>query len=255
MLIEDADRLTEGASNALLKAVEEPPPHTVFLLCAPSNHPDDVAVTIRSRCRVLSLRTPSVEADRRRAGAPRRDRAGDRGLGGVGVRPGTSAAPAGWRPTTRPATSAAGARSRARCARARDVFAAPASCCGGQGRGGRLSESRDAAEIAELKIALGAGGTGKGRRGGGPRSAAAERELERRQKSRATRTERDVLDRALVDLAGFYRDVVVAASASTWPLPTRTGPSDVRAPRPPSGRRSPCSAGWTRCSPAARRSS
>ena len=49
VLIEDADRLTEGASNALLKAVEEPPPHTVFLLCAPSTHPDDVSVTIRSR--------------------------------------------------------------------------------------------------------------------------------------------------------------------------------------------------------------
>ena len=60
VLIEDADRLTEGASNALLKAVEEPPPHTVFLLCAPSTHPDDVSVTIRSRCRVLSLRTPSA---------------------------------------------------------------------------------------------------------------------------------------------------------------------------------------------------
>ncbi|MET0966237.1 MAG: AAA family ATPase, partial [Nakamurella sp.] len=59
VLIEDADRLTEGASNALLKVVEEPPPNTVFLLCAPSTHPDDVSVTIRSRCRVLALRTPS----------------------------------------------------------------------------------------------------------------------------------------------------------------------------------------------------
>src|SRR6185369_5723603 len=60
VLIEDADRLTEGASNALLKALEEPPAHTVFLLCAPSTHPDDVMVTVRSRCRVLALRTPSV---------------------------------------------------------------------------------------------------------------------------------------------------------------------------------------------------
>jgi DNA polymerase-3 subunit delta' len=37
------------------------------------------------------------------------------------------------------------------------------------------------------------------------------KDLERRQKSRATRTERDVLDRALVDLSGFYRDVIVRA--------------------------------------------
>ena len=62
VLIEDADRLTEGASNALLKSIEEPPPRTVFLLCAPSTHPDDVSVTIRSRCRVLSLRIPPAEA-------------------------------------------------------------------------------------------------------------------------------------------------------------------------------------------------
>ncbi|WP_344140412.1 AAA family ATPase, partial [Luedemannella flava] len=62
VLIEDADRLTEAASNALLKAVEEPAPRTVFLLCAPSTHPDDISVTIRSRCRVITLRTPSMEA-------------------------------------------------------------------------------------------------------------------------------------------------------------------------------------------------
>jgi DNA polymerase-3 subunit delta' len=62
VIIEDADRLTEGASNALLKAVEEPSERTVFLLCAPSEHPDDVSITIRSRCRPLRLRTPSADA-------------------------------------------------------------------------------------------------------------------------------------------------------------------------------------------------
>ena len=62
IVIEDADRLTEGASNALLKAVEEPPARTVFLLCAPSDHPEDVSVTIRSRCRLVTLRTPPPEA-------------------------------------------------------------------------------------------------------------------------------------------------------------------------------------------------
>ena len=48
LLVEDADRLTEAAGNALLKAIEEPPPRTVFLLCTPSTHPDDISVTIRS---------------------------------------------------------------------------------------------------------------------------------------------------------------------------------------------------------------
>src|SRR4051812_33466584 len=62
VLIEDADRLTEGAANALLKVVEEPPPSTVFLLCAPSVDPEDIAITLRSRCRHVALVTPSVDA-------------------------------------------------------------------------------------------------------------------------------------------------------------------------------------------------
>jgi DNA polymerase-3 subunit delta' len=62
VVIEDADRLTEGAANALLKVVEEPPPSTVFLLCAPSVDPEDIAITLRSRCRHVALVTPPTEA-------------------------------------------------------------------------------------------------------------------------------------------------------------------------------------------------
>jgi DNA polymerase-3 subunit delta' len=62
VVVEDADRLTEGAANALLKVVEEPPPSTVFLLCAPSVDPEDIAITLRSRCRHVALVTPPVEA-------------------------------------------------------------------------------------------------------------------------------------------------------------------------------------------------
>ena len=79
-----------------------------------------------------------------------------------------------------------------------------------------MSERRDAAELEELKTALGAGGTGKGAVGAARGTAGVVKELEKRQKSRATRTERDVLDRALVDLSGFYRDVIAA-------VPRRTG--------------------------------
>ncbi|MEO7981387.1 MAG: DNA polymerase III subunit delta', partial [Sporichthyaceae bacterium] len=60
LVVEDADRLTDQAGNALLKAVEEPTPRTVWLLCAPSV--DDVLPTVRSRCRHLSLRTPPTAA-------------------------------------------------------------------------------------------------------------------------------------------------------------------------------------------------
>jgi DNA polymerase-3 subunit delta' len=56
MIVEDADRLTEQAANALLKAVEEPSPHAIWMLCAPAL--EDVVITIRSRCRAVLLRTP-----------------------------------------------------------------------------------------------------------------------------------------------------------------------------------------------------
>ena len=66
----------------------------------------------------------------------------------------------------------------------------------------------DASERSALEVALGAGGTGRGASGAIRGAAGQLKDLERRQKSRATRAQRDALDRALVDLAGFYRDVL-----------------------------------------------
>src|ERR1700729_525768 len=60
VLFEDADRATEQAANALLKAIEEPSPRTVWLLCAP--YADDLPTTIRSRCRLITLVTPRTDA-------------------------------------------------------------------------------------------------------------------------------------------------------------------------------------------------
>lgn len=59
IVVEDADRITERTSNVLLKSIEEPPPRTVWVLCAPS--PADMLPTIASRCRVVQLRTPRIE--------------------------------------------------------------------------------------------------------------------------------------------------------------------------------------------------
>ena len=59
IVMEDADRMTERTSNVLLKALEEPPPQTVWILCAPSTQ--DVLPTIQSRVRTITLRTPSAE--------------------------------------------------------------------------------------------------------------------------------------------------------------------------------------------------
>lgn len=209
VVIADADRLTEGASNALLKAVEEPSARTVFLLCAPSDHPDDIPVTIRSRCRLVPLRTPPPDAIAEVLAA--RD----------GIDPET----ARW------AASVCGghvgrARRLARDDDARrrreqvlriplslrgfgEVFAAADDLIGSaEAEAVDLTGSRNQAEREALATAMGAGGTGKGVAAAQRGAKAAERELERKQKSRATRSQRDALDRALVDLAGFYRDVL-----------------------------------------------
>ena len=219
VLIEDADRLTEGASNALLKAVEEPGPQTVFLLCAPSTHPDDVSVTIRSRCRVLALRTPSAAS-----------------IADVLVRrDGIDEEMAQWAASVS-AGHVGRARRLARDADAREqrrrILAVPGALrsisdefveagdmlSASKGEATSVSYRRDAVELEELKTALGAGGTGKGAVAAARGTAGVVKEMERRQKSRATRTERDVLDRALVDLSGFYRDVIARSLGSTAPL-------------------------------------
>ncbi len=216
VLVEDADRLTEGAANALLKTVEEPPPHTVLLLCAPSDHPDDIAVTLRSRCRGVALRTPSASAI---AGVlARRD----------GLDPDTAswAASVGGGHVGRARRLAtppdAGSRREAvlRMPMAlrtlADVFAlADDLIAAAESEATGLTAARDAAETEELETALGAGGTGRGAAAATRGSKGPLRELEKRQKSRATRSQRDSLDRALVDLAGFYRD----ALASAWRAP------------------------------------
>lgn len=234
VLIEDADRLTEGASNALLKAVEEPPAHTVFLLCAPSTHPDDVSVTIRSRCRVLALRTPPAadiaEVLVRRDGidAELAQWAASVSAGHVGRARRLAKYPDAREERERILAVPGAVRSLP------SVFAEAADLLGAAKDEARaLTEDRDTAELEELRTALGAGGTGRGAVGAARGSAGVLKDLERRQKSRATRTERDALDRALVDLSGFYRDVIVQAMGARVPLtnPDRAGDINVAAQR------------------------
>lgn len=228
VVIEDADRLTEQAFNALLKMIEEPPAQTVFLLCAPSTHPDDVSVTIRSRCRLVSLRTPPAEA-----------------VAGVLMADGIDAETAHW--AARASQGHVGrARRLARDGQARDrraaVLAIPASLTSlracvqaadllvaqAQAEAGALSSDRDSEETSALQTALGAGSTGKGTATAVRGMAGAVKELEKRQKSRATRTQRDALDRALVDLAAFYRDVLLVHAGSSEPLSHPDFEDDIR---------------------------
>ncbi|MET9434083.1 DNA polymerase III subunit delta' [Streptomyces sp. NPDC006551] len=203
IVLEDADRLTEGAGNVLLKAVEEPAPRTVWLLCAPSL--EDVLPTIRSRCRHLTLRTPSVEA------------VADMLVRRDGVEP--AAAQAAARATQghidRARRLATDERARARRAvvlklpmRVADVggcLKAAQELVDAAGEDAKqVAEEVDVKETEELKAALGGGQGGRMPRG----TAGAMKELEERQKRRKTRTQRDSLDLALTDLTGFYRDVL-----------------------------------------------
>jgi DNA polymerase III subunit delta' len=213
VLIEDADRMSEHAANAVLKMIEEPPARTVMMLCVPSLHPDDVLVTIRSRCRLVSLRTPPVDA-----------------IADVLIhRDGIDPALASWS-----AAASGGHVGRARrLARDEDarlarkavldvpVSLVSLSACldAAEDLVGAAKEETEVAtsaldgpETEALKNSLGVGARGPGVVAATRGTAGALKELERRQKSRATRIGRDSLDRALVDLAGLYRDALVLAS-------------------------------------------
>ncbi|GAB7191599.1 DNA polymerase III subunit delta' [Kineococcus sp. NUM-3379] len=204
VVVEDADRLNEPSGNVLLKSIEEPPPHTVWLLCAPN--PDDVLRTIRSRCRHVGLRVPPAGAVAELL--VRRD----------GVDPVMAEFAA------RAAQSHIGlarrlARDEGARIHRREVLRLPERCSSVPGAvvaAGELVEAaqeearsvtveRDAAERAALLRALGADGTATPP----PAVRAQVRELEENQKRRARRAVTDVLDRALVDLLGLFRDVLV----------------------------------------------
>ena len=208
VIIEDADRLTETAANALLKTIEEPESHTVWLLCAPTL--SDVPVTIRSRCRHVQLRTPSTKSveefllnstkvDANAAAFSARVSQGHIGR-------------ARYIATNQDAQL-----------RRKDVLALPLSlkdidsCFKAAQKLLNIAEEqsenenaeRVALELKELQDAY--QGTGRGLISGG---AKAIKDLEKEQKSSTTRSIRDNIDASLLDIATFYRDVLVVQSAS-----------------------------------------
>ncbi len=223
IVLEDADRLNDTSGNLLLKAVEEPPPRTVWLLCAPG--PDDVLVTVRSRCRHVGLRVPPV-ADVAALLVRRH-----------GVDPAVAAFAA------RASNSHIGLARRlavdegARIRR-REVLRLPeqitsvgaAVMAAGELVAVAAEESkestaeRDAVEKAALLHSLGAEGQGTLP----PAVRAQVRQLEENQKRRATRAQRDVLDRALVDLLSLYRDVLVVQFGAEVDLVNAEMLDDVR---------------------------
>ncbi|MFM8366183.1 MAG: DNA polymerase III subunit delta' [Candidatus Nanopelagicaceae bacterium] len=196
VVMEDADRLTESAANALLKAIEEPGLRTVWLLCAPTLH--DILPTIRSRCRHIQLHTPSNEAvakyliERDQIAPKMADFAARVSQGHIGRARhlATNEAVRNRRSAILSIPMQLNSVSAAYAAAAKLVEIANTEA-------DAISEALDEKEYEELSTALGKG------------SGKALKELEKEQKSRATRITRDTLDGALLDLATFYRDVIL----------------------------------------------
>ena len=213
MIVEDADRLTDPACNALLKAIEEPTERTVWLLCAPTS--EDVLPTIRSRCRHVALSTPATEdvaaflvrsAGISEALAAYAARASQGHIG----------------------RARALARDEATRNRRREVVSLPArltsigACMTAaanlvettQEESAAIITDLDAREKADLDTAYGVVERGRRPREYAPALAA----LERGQKTRAKRRHLDVVDRGLMDLVSVYRDAIALATRASSTL-------------------------------------
>jgi DNA polymerase-3 subunit delta' len=227
VLFEDADRCTEQAANALLKAIEEPAPRTVWLLCAPSA--EDLVTTIRSRCRVMTLRVPSSASvadllverdgiDRERALAAARAAQGHIGRA--------------RRLATHP--DAAARREAVLKVPVQSVSLGPALAAAAalvktaEDDAKAVTEELDEPERAALRQAFGEGATGKGIAKAIRGLAGALKDLEDQQKSRARRVKLDSMDGALLELAAFYRDVLVVQLGADVELANGDHLADLR---------------------------
>jgi DNA polymerase-3 subunit delta' len=213
LVVEDADRLTDPACNALLKAIEEPTDRTVWLLCAPTS--EDVLPTIRSRCRLVALTTPT---------------AGD--VAAFLVRTeGVSEALAAYA-----ARASQGHIGRARVLaldeatrnRRREVVSIPSRLTSlgaamtaatnlvetTQEESASITGDLDAREKSDLDTAYGVVERGRRPREYAPALSA----LEKGQKTRAKRRHLDVVDRGLMDLVSVYRDAIALGTHASSTL-------------------------------------
>jgi DNA polymerase-3 subunit delta' len=224
VVMEDADRLTESAANALLKAIEEPGNRTVWLLCAPTLH--DVLPTIRSRCRHLQLVTPSNAAvaqvlQTRDGISPNMaDFAARVSQGHIGrarylaknelVR--NTRNTIMKLPLTLQGISSAFAAAQTLV----DLATEQATIA---------AEARNEKEIDDLSLAYGKGATGRGMATGGSKAI---KDLEKEQKTRQTRMIRDGLDAALLDIATLYRDVMMVQAGANDGLINKELETEIR---------------------------
>lgn len=211
IIVEDADRMTEQGANALLKSLEEPTPKTVWMLCAPAAR--DVVVTIASRCRQVDLVVPSqtaiIELIKYRDQAPE-------ALAAYAAR-----VSQGHIGRARALATVEAVRERrneilrlpSQLKEPGDAFLAAAKLvAAAEAEAKDISAEMDLKEREELQefMAL------KGKKT--KSITAAMKQLEEKQKARATRLKRDSLDRVLTDLSSYFRDVLVLQTATNNPI-------------------------------------
>jgi DNA polymerase-3 subunit delta' len=204
MIIEDADRMTERTSNLLLKALEEPPPRTVWVLCAPSEA--DLLPTIRSRVRTVRLRIPSVPdvaalLERRNGIDPDTAlRAAREAQSHIGMAQRLATHPEARERRSSTLELVLGIRSVPDAVNAAATLLELATA-----DAKAITEERDAEERQQALRSLGVepGGTVP------PGLRSQLKALEEDQKRRATRSLRDGLDRILVDLMSLFRDILL----------------------------------------------
>lgn len=209
IIFDNADRLTAGASNALLKTVEEPSAQTVIIMCAPSADPQDFSQTLRSRCRHLYIPSPSVEYIVEQLVAEGASPS-DAHLAAL-----TSLRHVGR--ARRLVTNPAAQKRRAMAINlAEDVFHGSQAFQSTQALIKLVNDEaktegseREEKEVSDLEVAYGAGGKGKGTGRENRDLKSAVKRLQDQHKLRQTRRQRDYLDLVLVDLAGIYRDALM----------------------------------------------
>lgn len=217
IVIEDADRLNDRAANHLLKSLEEPTPHTVWILCAPSR--DDVLPTIVSRVRHVGLRTPEIDEIARML-------IRECGVDETTARFCARASQGHIGRARALATDTATRERRQQCLRAPVNLRDLPSCVSVAGEvfdaasavADARSDRLDAREDEMLKARFYAEGVTR-LTGAMKRSHDAEaKDLAKDQKRRRKRLVVDEVDRVLVDLIGLFRDVLIVQSYAQAPL-------------------------------------
>jgi DNA polymerase-3 subunit delta' len=213
LIVEDADRLTEQANNALLKAIEEPGARTVWMLCAPSV--EDVLPTIRSRCRLVTLATPTTAdvagflVQRQGVDPALASYAARASQGHIGRAKALARDEATRKRRSEVIAIAGRLDSLGACMRAAahltEVSKAEADA---------VTSELDAQEKADLDTTYGVVERGRRPREYAPALSA----LERGQRTRAKRRHLDMVDRGLMDLVSVYRDAIALSAGAAGPL-------------------------------------